>query len=164
MWIPNGVDLRLAPPPAPPPAGRPFTVAYAGAHAMANDLDSVLDCAALLQQDRPEHPVLFRMIGDGAEKQRLIRRAQQMGLENVRFEDPVSKDRVYSFLAQADAFIITLRDSPLYAYGISPNKLWLEELNREFGICRREADFWRYPPLGSNSPLFRVGEPNAASG
>ena len=42
----------------------------------------------------------------------------------MQFEDPVPKDVVRDRLRDADILVITWRDSPLYANGISPNKLY----------------------------------------
>jgi glycosyltransferase involved in cell wall biosynthesis len=45
-------------------------------------------------------------------------------LSGVEFEEPVPKDVVRDRLRDADILVITWRDSPLYANGISPNKLY----------------------------------------
>ena len=123
-WVPNGVDLSLIPEPVPPPPEPPFTVMYAGAHGLANNLDVALRAARLLQEQGAGKQILFRFIGDGPEKPRLIEQAQAWDLRNVVFEDPVSKEDVYSLLQQAHAFLMILRDSPLFRWGISPNKLF----------------------------------------
>jgi len=59
---------------------RPLRVVYAGALGRAYDLDCVIDCARLLQDDRAAH---FLIAGDGPERERLEHRAE--GLENVEF-------------------------------------------------------------------------------
>lgn len=128
-WIPNGIDLSLVPPSTPAPELSTFTILYAGSHGVANGLDSVLDAAAWLQRKGTEErtlscPVLFRLLGDGPEKLRLRRRVERENLLNVRFEDPAPKERVYAAMADADAFIATLRASPLYRWGMSLNKLF----------------------------------------
>src|SRR5690606_10829407 len=60
----------------------------------------------------------------GAEKDRLQRKARQLGLANVQFLDPIPKTAVPSLLALGDMAYIGWRDSPLYAHGMSPNKLF----------------------------------------
>lgn len=125
VWIPNGFDARLLPePPALDAPRNAFTVMYAGAHGIANSLDTVLDAVGYLKGIGMSHRVCFRFIGDGREKPRLMRRAQEEHLENVSFEGPVAKTVVYSLMAEADAFIACLRSSPLYESGISLNKLF----------------------------------------
>ncbi|MCY1210659.1 PEP-CTERM/exosortase A-associated glycosyltransferase [compost metagenome] len=138
VWIPNGVDLSLFPPPPPPPplsplgarpgesgpAGR-FTLMYLGSHGQANGLDNVLQAMKRVQDHPQGARIVLRMIGDGPMKAALIEQAGQLGLRNVCFEAPVPKTRVPALAAQADAFVIAVRDLPrLYRYGISMNKLF----------------------------------------
>jgi len=123
-WIPNGVDFSLIPPPTPPPPEPPFTVMYAGAHGLANGLDVALEAARILESKGWGKQVQFRFIGDGPEKPRLMRQAQDWGLSNVLFEKTVSKQEIYNRLQNAHAFLMILRGSPLFRWGISPNKLF----------------------------------------
>lgn len=122
VWIPNGVDLSLIPP-TPCPSGRDgFTVIYAGAHGLSNQLSTVLEAAYHLE--KVGAPVRFRLIGDGPEKGALREMAQRFGLRSVQFEDPVPKAEIFAVLQEADAFIITHQDAPLYRWGMSQNKLF----------------------------------------
>lgn len=123
VWIPNGVDCKRALfcPPSDHPD--PFTIMFAGAHNLANDLEPVLDAALLLQQEGWLGKIQFRLVGDGPQKPKLMQRAQQENLRNVRFEDHVAKSQIYAILQQADAFILSTRNINLYTYGVSPNKL-----------------------------------------
>jgi glycosyltransferase involved in cell wall biosynthesis len=66
--------------------------------------------------------VRFRFIGDGPEKQALIQQAQ--GLASVSFDNPVPKAQIPDLMAEADAILLSLRDVPLFRYGVSPNKLY----------------------------------------
>lgn len=128
VWIPNGVDLALFPPPASieeKAAGQPFTLMYFGAHGQANGLDTLLAAMQIVQQTPEGENIRLRLIGDGPLKQCLIEQAQAIGLNNVEFEDPVPKSQIPGLAAQADAFVITVLDLPkLYRYGISMNKLF----------------------------------------
>ncbi len=120
--IPNGVDIHLLTPPpaAAPEADAPFTVVYAGAHGIPNQLFTLLD-AALLMKDEP---VRFVFIGDGVMKPALEEKAQRHALTNVLFVPPVAKQEIAGKLAKADCFHLEFKDSPLYRYGVSPNKLY----------------------------------------
>lgn len=121
-WIPNGIDLRCVPAPCHPCRNNPkFAVMYAGAHGLANGLDSILDAAALLRQQGLAERVTFRFVGDGPHKARLAQRACEEGLDMVQFEPYVPRKEIYSLLQEADAFAITLRDATLFSrYGVSP--------------------------------------------
>ena len=119
-WLPNGPDLALFTP-RPLLADRPvFTVLYAGAHGDANALENVIAAARLLEQRRV--PVRIRFVGDGPEKQSLICFAED--LKSVSFEAPVPKAQIPDLMAEADAILLSLKDVPLFRYGVSPNKLY----------------------------------------
>ena len=93
-----------------------FTVGYVGGHALSNALDTLCDAAERLPD------VEFVLVGKGAEKQSLVERCRQ--LKNVRFRDPVPKAEVPKILAEFDCLYIGWKRSPLYRFGISPNKVY----------------------------------------
>jgi glycosyltransferase involved in cell wall biosynthesis len=66
-----------------------FTLLFAGVMGYAQDLETVIECAYLL---RDHHDILFLLVGDGVEKPVLVRKAEDLGLTNVRFADFVGKD------------------------------------------------------------------------
>lgn len=100
-----------------------FIVAYAGAHGLANSLDTVIDAAAKCK-GMGETGVEFLLVGDGPDKPRLQQRAEELHIENVTFADRVDKELVLPLLARCNAGVIALTKTPLYEYGISPNKLF----------------------------------------
>lgn len=123
-WLPNGIDLSLVPSPAPPVARNAFTVMFIGNHGLAYGLDVLLDAAVLLKREKAKLPVRFRLIGDGPEKRRLQARAEREGIDTVSFEEPVPKREIYSILQEADAFLMMLKDAPVFQRGTSPNKIF----------------------------------------
>ena len=97
-----------------------FVVLYAGAHGMSNDLEVVLDAAALLV-DRND--IQLVLLGDGKEKPALMARAQKKDLTNVTFLPSVPKTEMASALAGADACLAILK--PLEEYKTTyPNKVF----------------------------------------
>ncbi len=125
VWIPNGVELEGYPEPAQPTPGVGFTLMYFGAHGQANGLDCVLKAMAEVGKMTGLQGVRLRMIGDGPLKPGLMAMARDLGIRNVDFEPPVPKARIPSLAAEADAFVLTVRDLPgLYRFGISMNKLF----------------------------------------
>lgn len=124
--IPNGVDLesfRTAEAKVDLSAAGAFTFVYAGAHGPANDLETVVEAAHLLQQ-RGRHDLRVVLLGDGASKQHLWDRSKELGLTNIDFVDPVSKDEIAGTLRTADAGLMILAPVDLFTYGVSPNKLF----------------------------------------
>lgn len=120
-WLPNGVDLQAKPDTGGSREDRRFTVMYAGAMGLSNNLDSLIDSAAILQS---REDIYFRLVGEGPHKRSLQARAREKSIGNVTFEEPVSKDEIFAVLAGADAFVLLLADSPLYEWGMSVNKLF----------------------------------------
>ncbi len=94
-------------------------VGYAGSHGTPNALDVMLQAAALLR----DAPLAFVLVGDGHEKAALQAQAQQLGLQNVAFFDPIPKAQIPSFLAAADIAYIGWQRVSIYRFGIAPNKL-----------------------------------------
>jgi glycosyltransferase involved in cell wall biosynthesis len=94
-------------------------VGYAGSMGLPNALDSLLDAAKLLQQDK----LSFVLVGDGHERQRLQRRLQDEGIQHVHWLAPIHKAQVPTFLAQMDIAYIGWQRMPIYRFGIAPNKL-----------------------------------------
>ncbi|HEX8650333.1 MAG TPA: glycosyltransferase family 4 protein [Pyrinomonadaceae bacterium] len=97
-----------------------FVVLYIGAHGISHALSRLLESAALLRE-HPEIHLLF--VGEGAEKERLLREAQSRELKNVQFLDSVPKERVREFYALADVCLVPLRDIKLFDTFI-PSKMF----------------------------------------
>lgn len=75
-----------------------FVITYVGAHGVANYLDQLLDAANQLENTN----VLFLLIGQGMEKKRLMKKANDMKLKNIRFLDPVPKKDVFKFILASE--------------------------------------------------------------
>lgn len=108
-----------------------FLVCYAGAHGLANSLDSFVIAAA----EVPDAG--FVLVGQGPEKERL--KLAAMGLANVRFLDAVPKEAIPALLARMDALYIGLQRQSLFRFGISPNKLMDYLMAAKPVICAIEA-------------------------
>ncbi len=129
--VPNGTDpdeWRQTPAPLPEALAATlatlrgqgaFVVGFAGAHGLANALDTLLSAASLLR----DVPVRIVLVGAGPEKPRLQARALAEHLDNVCFLDAVGKDQIPALLRAFDVAYIGLQRQPLFRFGISPNKL-----------------------------------------
>jgi len=94
-------------------------VGYAGSHGVPNSLDTLLDSAALLKVRQ----IHFLLVGDGHEKARLLARVRNEGLSNVTMFPPIEKACIPAFLRSLDIAYIGWQNSPIYRFGIAPNKL-----------------------------------------
>jgi len=75
-----------------------FVVTYVGAHGVANHLKQVLDAGKALEDTN----VLFLLIGQGMEKERLKKMAADMNVVNVRFIDSVPKAEVFKYILASE--------------------------------------------------------------
>jgi len=75
-----------------------FVIIYVGAHGVANHLQQILEAGKLLD----DTPILFLLIGQGMEKDKLKKQAQDMGVKNVRFLDPVPKAEVFKYILASE--------------------------------------------------------------
>jgi glycosyltransferase involved in cell wall biosynthesis len=122
--VPNGADTRLFSPEADGCAARAalgldgrFVVAYIGSHGLSHGLGAVLD-AATLQPD-----VTYLLVGDGAERARLLAERDRRGLSNVVMRPSVEKAQVPGLYAAADVCLVPLRDVPIFDAFV-PSKLF----------------------------------------
>lgn len=124
VWIPNGADLSrfLSLPPYDGQYSETFTIMYIGGLLRANRIDVILETAKI-QQSLGHHNLKFVLVGDGSDKERLARFAEQLSLKNVEFRGLVPKTDVARVMASANAFVFSLANLPLYKYGISLNKM-----------------------------------------
>jgi glycosyltransferase involved in cell wall biosynthesis len=124
-YLPNGIDLTGSRTPADAPAAvrdairnGAFTVGFVGTLGRANVLETLIDAASLL--DPGEVQVV--VVGHGPERARLAARAAGAG--NVTFAGPIPKAEVAAAVRLFDACYVGYRRSPLYRFGVSPNKLY----------------------------------------
>jgi glycosyltransferase involved in cell wall biosynthesis len=125
VWLPNGVDFSLVPEGGPAAERDYFTVLYAGTHGLSNALDTVLDAAHVVGRRGLGGRIRFRFVGDGPAKAALEQRTLREGLSSlVTFEPAVPKAAVFAVMQESDCCVMTMHDTPLYRWGISPNKLY----------------------------------------
>lgn len=75
-----------------------FVITYVGAHGVANHLQQILEIGKLLEDTN----VLFLLIGQGMEKNKLMQLAKSMKCVNVRFIDPVPKKEVFKYILASE--------------------------------------------------------------
>ena len=101
-----------------------FKVVYLGSISAMNGLDVLVKTAKVLQ-DRGNGKVVFLIYGFGNQEEQLKKMVADYGLNNIKFKGKLDKKYAMSLLCHADLNIFTFRDSPLWKYGVSPNKLFM---------------------------------------
>lgn len=105
-----------------------FVVCYIGTLGMAHGLETVLEAANRLQHTAPE--VVFLLIGEGAEKSRMMSVARELRLNNVRFLHQQPREQIPAYICASDACLVTLRKNEVFKTVI-PTKML------EFMSCAR---------------------------
>lgn len=135
-----------------------FVCMYAGAHGPANDLAQIIIAAEVLNKDSRIKIVLM---GEGVEKVKLQQMVKERGLERiVVFLPAVSKSLVNDYLSCGDAFLICLKDVPLFE-GALPNKLFDYLLHDKpiISTVRGELqNFLEQNKLGQYGNIKEIGE------
>lgn len=94
-------------------------VGYAGSMGLPNALDTLLDAAGLLRSGGIE----ILLVGDGHERERLVKRIADESLEHVHWFSSIPKAQIPSLLKAIDIAYIGWQKVPIYRFGIAPNKL-----------------------------------------
>jgi glycosyltransferase involved in cell wall biosynthesis len=97
-----------------------FVAAYFGTHGMAHKLETLLEAAGLLR-DHPD--IVFLLIGDGAERQRLLGLRDAQGLSNVKMLDQQPKAKMPLLWDLAAVSVVHLKKSPVFKTVI-PSKIF----------------------------------------
>jgi len=105
-----------------------FVVSYIGTMGMAHGLDTLVEVATELRQTAPE--VLFLMVGEGADKARIIQFAGSRRLSNMRFINQQPREKVPEFISASDVCLVPLKKTELFKT-VVPTKML------EFMSCAR---------------------------
>ena len=95
--------------------------AYIGTHGMAHGLSFILNELPRLQDSLPQAHFLF--IGEGAEKESLLKQAKYLNLDNVTFMPFVPKREVVRYLSLMDVALVNLKKSDTFKTVI-PSKIF----------------------------------------
>jgi colanic acid biosynthesis glycosyl transferase WcaI len=133
--VENGVETSLFSPQNTNPELRKewgaegkFVVSYIGTIGMAHGLESLLEAAARMQQSAPE--ILFLLLGEGAERERIQSLANSRSLTNLRFVGQQPREKIPAYIAASDACLVLLKKADLFKTVI-PTKML------EFMSCAR---------------------------
>lgn len=105
-----------------------FLVCYIGTMGMAHALDTLVEAAAKLQTAAPS--VVLLLVGEGAEKERIIGSARSRGLKNMIFVDQQPREKIPAYICASDACLVLLKNTEIFKTVI-PTKML------EFMSCAR---------------------------
>ncbi len=96
-----------------------FIVAYFGTHGMAHKLDFILKCAKVIN----DPDIHFLFIGDGAERENLLRLKKELSLDNVTMLYSVPKDEIQNYISIIDVALVNLKKSDTFK-SVIPSKIF----------------------------------------
>ena len=105
-----------------------FLICYIGTMGNAHGLETVIAAAEELQTALPR--ALFLLIGEGAEKERIVELAAARKLTNIQFLDQQPRERIPAYISAADLCLVMLKKTELFKTVI-PTKLL------EYMACER---------------------------
>ena len=133
--VPNGVETALFSPHALDPhlraslgADGKFLVSYIGTLGLAHGLESLIGAAEILQATAPD--VLFMLLGEGADRERIAALAKAKRLTNINFVPQQPREKIPAYICASDACLVLLRKSEVFETVI-PTKML------EFMSCAR---------------------------
>jgi len=89
-----------------------FVVSYIGTMGNAHGLETLVEAATVLRERAPN--VLFLLVGEGAEKARILSLARSRGLTNVRFVDQQPREKIPAYISASDACLVLLKRTELF--------------------------------------------------
>ena len=105
-----------------------FVVCYIGTMGMAHGLETLIEAAAALQTRASEVQLL--LVGEGAEKDRILQLARSRQLRNITFVGQQPREKIPTWIAASDAALVLLKKTEVFKTVI-PTKML------EFMSCSR---------------------------
>jgi colanic acid biosynthesis glycosyl transferase WcaI len=105
-----------------------FLICYIGTMGNAHGLETLIAAAEELQSALPR--AMFLLIGEGAEKERIVQLAAARGLTNIQFFGQQPRERIPAYVSAADVCLVILKKTELFKTVI-PTKLL------EYMACER---------------------------
>ncbi|WP_342348770.1 glycosyltransferase family 4 protein [uncultured Nitrospira sp.] len=97
-----------------------FVASYFGTHGMAHHLETILEAARELREWKD---IVFLLVGDGAERRRLLAMRDEMQLSNVVMLDQQPKEKMPELWSLSSASLVLLKKSALFKTVI-PSKIF----------------------------------------
>ena len=132
--VQNGVETKLFGPADGSPLLRDmnaevkFIASYIATLVRAHGLQTLVEAAETLQKIEPN--VLFLLVGEGADRERVQALAKSKNLSNIRFVPQQPREKIPDYIAASDVCLVLLKKSDLFETVI-PTKML------EFMSCGR---------------------------
>ncbi len=105
-----------------------FVVSFIGTLGLAHGLDTVIAAAERLGSVAPE--IMFMLLGEGADRERIVAMAETKNLKNICFVSQQSREKIPAYISASDVCLVVLKKSEVFETVI-PTKML------EFMSCAR---------------------------
>jgi colanic acid biosynthesis glycosyl transferase WcaI len=95
-----------------------FIITYAGTMSWPQDLATIVEAANLL---RRRDEIVFLLVGDGVQKESLMKRASELHLKNVIFMPLQEREKYFEIINESDLCVVPLKKS--YSSPTAPSKM-----------------------------------------
>jgi glycosyltransferase involved in cell wall biosynthesis len=85
---------------------------FIGTMGLAHGLDTLVAAAERFQKTEPD--ILFMLVGDGADRERITGIARSKGLTNIRFVPQQLREKIPDYIALSDACLVLLKKSEVF--------------------------------------------------
>lgn len=123
-WIPNGTNLDRFSSVTNYNGGQfPLTAMYVGGFSSTHDISTILKAAKILE----ETGIIgyrFVIVGSGQQRSDCEEEAKGLRIGNIEFRDPVPKSEIPYLQMGADVLIASVKNTPVYQFGINSNKIY----------------------------------------
>lgn len=125
-WIPNGVnfDRFVGCQTYNGGSKHSLKVMYVGGYSTTHSVETIIRAAKLIEEKQLEDNISFTIVGGGLKNNEIRRLGNDFGLKTVEFIDFVEKAAIAGFLEKADVLIASVKDTPVYRFGINSNKIF----------------------------------------
>ena len=94
-------------------------ISYIGTHGLAHGLRFILRSIQKVKNKN----IIFIFIGDGAEKENLLKFSKKLKIKNFKFLDSVSKNKILDFISISDYALVNLKKSDDFK-NVIPSKIF----------------------------------------
>jgi glycosyltransferase involved in cell wall biosynthesis len=123
-WIPNGANLeRFSNLPTYNGGQLPLTAMYVGGFSSTHDISNILKTAKILEE-KGIIGYRFVVVGSGSQRSDCENEASGLKIRNIEFRDPVPKSEIPHLQMGADVLIASVKNTPVYQFGINSNKIY----------------------------------------
>lgn len=124
-WIPNGVNLRRFEGLGPYDGGggKLFTVMYIGGFSTTHGIEIIIEAAKYFDQKENSN-IRFVLVGAGKGLSQQVELVDSYNLSNIEFRGYIPKAEIARTQIEADILVASVKDTPVYQFGINSNKIF----------------------------------------